>query len=78
MATSIPVFMLSPQEFKELLEFEPKFATIMIKRIVSHPLQLSDGESIESIGGEEEGLECEAKGLEMDQRRAVKVRVNIC
>jgi hypothetical protein len=78
MATSIPVFMLSPQEFKELLEFEPKFATIMIKRIVSHPLQLSDGESIESIGGEEEGFEVEAKGLEMDQRGGVEVRMDIC
>ena len=77
-ATSIPVFVLSPHEFKQLLEFEPKFAAIVIKRIVGHPLQLSDGEGIESIGGEKEGFEVEAKGLEMDQRGGVEVRMDIC
>ena len=74
-ATSIPVFVLSPQEFKQFLEFEPKFVTIVIKRIVSHP---RDGESVESISGEEEVFEVKAEGLEMDQRRGVKVRMNIC
>ena len=37
---------------------------------------MSDGEGIESI--EEEGFEVEAKGLEMDQRGGVEVRMDIC
>jgi len=70
-ATSIPVFVLSPQEFKQLLEIDPKFATIVIKRNVSNPLDLSDGD-------EDEGIEVEAKGLEVDQQRGVKVRMDNC
>lgn len=43
--TSIPVFVLSQEEFKLVLEFEPKFLKIRVKRVPSHPLELSDGES---------------------------------
>ena len=77
-ATSIPVFVLSPHEFKQLLQFKPQFATIVIKGTVSPPIQLSDGESIKSISGEEEGFEVKAKGLEFDKRRGVRVRMDIC
>jgi hypothetical protein len=45
---------LSQEEFKLVLEFEPKFLKIRVKRVPSHPLELSDGES-ERLRGEVEG-----------------------
>jgi len=65
-ATSISVFVLSPQEFKELMEFELKFVTIVIKSMVSNSHQLSDGETLGSISGDEEGFEIKAKGLVLE------------
>lgn len=63
--TTIPVFVLSPAEFEQVLEFEPKLTKIRVKRIPLHPIELSNNESLVE-GGKSKRLEPDGKAEELE------------